>query len=196
MKIQVIVASTRPGRVGERVGKWVLAAAKQQEGFEPELVDLADYEIPHFNEAVPPKYNPNRTPHDEVSRWLAKLDEADGYVIVTPEYNHGIPGILKDALDYTDSQLVKKPVALVGYGVVGAARSVEQAKLLAGFLGAAIVPDAVVLSSPAEMIGEDGSYKGDTSNPYGTDKQLDRVLADLAWWTQTLNAGRKVLQAA
>src|ERR1035438_10542452 len=98
MKIQIILGSTRPGRVVERVGKWVAAAAQEVEGFEVEVVDLADYDLPFFDEPISPRYNPDRKLSPAVQRWIAKLSEADGYVFVTPEYNHSITGVLKNAI--------------------------------------------------------------------------------------------------
>jgi len=190
MKIQVILASSRPNRVGERVAKWVLANAKDQPAWNVELIDLKDYDLPHFDEPISPKYNPNRPMNEITRRWVAKVAEADGYVIVTPEYNHSFPGHLKDALDYLDYQIEHKPVAIVGYGSVGGARAAEQLRLVVNFLGAAVVPSTVGLLTPDRVLDEGGHYIGDTSNPYGPPAALAAVLKDLSWWTATLNAGR------
>jgi NAD(P)H-dependent FMN reductase len=190
MKIQIILGSTRPNRVGERVAKWVTAAAKNQPGFQVELVDLADYDLPHFDEPISPKYNPDRQPHPAVKRLLAKVGEAEGYVIVTPEYNHSIPGVLKDALDFMDWQLDKKAVAIVGYGSVGGARSAEHLRHIVNFLGAAVVPATVALMRPTDAIDEHGTFTGDTTSPYGPTAALAGLLKDLAWWTGTLTTGR------
>jgi len=190
VKIHVIVGSTRPNRIGERVAKWVAAAAQQQAGFEVELVDLAAYDLPRFDEPVSPKYNPHRQPNPAVKRWLATMAAADGYVIVTPEYNHSIPGILKDALDYLDWQIDKKPVAIVGYGSVGGARSAEHLKLIVNFLGAAVVPATVALNRPGESIDEHGQFMGDSSSPTSPATALTGLLGDLHWWAKTLAAGR------
>jgi len=196
LKIQVILASTRPGRVGERVAKWTLAAAIARADFDAELVDLADYDLPHFDEAVSPRYNPNREPNPVTKRFLAKIAEADGYVIVTPEYNHSIPGILKTALDYVDFQIAKKPVAIVSYGTVGGARAAEHLKGVLIEAKAAVVPEAVALIGPQATIDEDGNFLGDISNPYSPQGALVHTLGELAWWTQTLKAGREVTARA
>jgi NAD(P)H-dependent FMN reductase len=195
MKIQVILASTRPGRVGERVAKWVYAAAQKQPGFEAELVDLAGYDLPHFNEPASPRFNPKRDPHPEVKRWLAKVAEADGYVIVTPEYNHSIPGILKDALDFLDFQLVKKPAAIVSYGSVGGARAAEQLKLILVEVKAAVVPEAVALYGPSTVLDEHGQFTDDTSDTHRHEQVLDTVLTQLAWWTEALKTARAAAAA-
>jgi NAD(P)H-dependent FMN reductase len=196
MKIQVILASTRPGRVGERVARWVTNVAAENPDFQVELVDLADYDIPHFDEPISPRFNSSRQPNEPAKRWLGKVEEADGYVIVTPEYNHSFPGVLKNAIDYADWQFVKKPVAIVSYGTVGGARAAEQLKLVMIEAKAAIVPEAVAIIGAQGMIDEQGSFVGDTSNPYNAQANLRRVLGELAWWTETLKSGRGVKAAA
>jgi NAD(P)H-dependent FMN reductase len=189
MKIQVIVASTRPGRIGDRVGKWVADMAAVHPGFEVELVDLADYPLPHFDEAVSPRYNPSREPNVAARRWLAKIGAADGYVVVTPEYNHSFPGILKDAIDYADFQLQKKPVAIVSYGTVGGARAAEQLKLVLIEAKAAVVPEALALIGVKGIVDEAGRYTGDKD--YGPATQLRHNLNELSWWADALKAGRE-----
>jgi NAD(P)H-dependent FMN reductase len=183
MKINVILGSTRPGRIGERVAKWVVSVAKDQADFEVKLVDLADFNLEHLNEAISPRFNPNRKPEGDVARWLDTMAQADGYVIVTPEYNHSIPGVLKDALDYLDYQMVKKPVAIVSYGSVGGARAAEHLKDIVIESKAAVVPEAIALMSPTDNLSEDGTFVGD--------KQIVNVLTELSWWTKTLKNGRQ-----
>jgi NAD(P)H-dependent FMN reductase len=190
LKINIILGSTRPGRVGERVAKWVTAAAETREDFEVELIDLADFKFEHFNEPISPRFNRNRRPEAVVAKWLKITGEADGYVVITPEYNHSIPGVLKDAIDYLDFQLAKKPVAIVSYGTVGGARAAEQLKLVIIEAKAAVVPEAIALIGAPSSLDEDGNFVGDTTSPYGPDKQLNNVLSELAWWTKTLKAGR------
>ena len=190
MKIQVILGSTRPGRITERMAKWAVNEAKKQPNFEVELVDLADYDMPFLDEAISPRYNPARTINEPAQRFLDKIAEADGYVIVTPEYNHSIPGVLKNALDYVDVQFYKKPFAVMSHGSVGGARAAEHLKVILLEAGAAVVPKAVALHGASELLDAEGSYIGDTSNPYGNDKMIQTVLSDLSWWTETLAAGR------
>jgi len=189
MHIQVILSSTRPNRVGERVAKWVTAEAKQRSQFEVELVDLADYNLPHFDEPESPRFNQHRTPNAIAKRWLAKVAEADGYVIVTPEYNHSIPASLKDALDYLDFQFVKKPVAIVSYGSVGGARAAEHLKGILIEVKAAVVPEAVPIVGARAQFDERGAYLGDPAVA-GPPRALDAMLTELAWWTKALKAAR------
>jgi NAD(P)H-dependent FMN reductase len=163
MKIQVILGSVREQRVGERVAKWVINEARLRPDFQVELVDLANFNLPHFAEPISPRFNPNRTPHPEARLWLKKLAIADGYIFVTPEYNHSIPGPLKNAIDYTDFQLAKKPAAIVSYGTVGGARAAEQLKLILIEAKAALVPEAVAVMDAAGIIDPDGNYTGDAN---------------------------------
>lgn len=192
MNIQVIIASTRPARLGQRVGKWVAEVAAQKPGFNVELVDLDDFDLPHFDESVSPRFNSSRQPNPGARRWLAKAGKADGYVIVTPEYNHSIPGVLKDALDFLDWQFTKKPVAIVSYGTVGGARAAEQLKQILIEVKAAVVPEAVALQNVATIIDESGRFLGENSNPRSPVASLGKTLDELAWWTATLKVGREL----
>jgi NAD(P)H-dependent FMN reductase len=196
MKIQIIVGSTREGRVGPRIGKWVATAASEVDGIEAEIIDLADFNIPFFNEPISPRYNPAREIDAEAKRFMDKLAEADGYVFVTPEYNHSITGVLKNALDYLDSQLNRKVAAIVSYGSVGGARAAEHLKGILLEAGTGVVPQAVaILGSPTELFDENGVLDIEVAaNPYGPAGALHKTLTELAWWTQaTVDARDKAL---
>lgn len=191
MKIQVIIGSTRPGRVSERIARWVANEAKPA-GIEVELVDLADYPMPFFDEAISPQYNPARTPGDAVKRWLDKLAEADGYVLVTPEYNRSYPAVLKNALDYVDFQLARKPVALVAHGSTGGAQAVAHLRGVLPGLLAVTVPKATFITGRAgELIDESGKLNAEAqAHPYGPTAALKATLADLQWYAAALAAAR------
>lgn len=194
MKIQIIVGSTREGRMSERVAKWVNQSAKARASFEVELVDLADYPLALFAEPISPRYNPNRQPNAATAKWLDKLSQADGYIIVTPEYNHSISGVLKNALDHIDYQLAKKPVAIVSHGVVGGARAAEHLKAILLEAKAAVVPEALaLLGRPEQQIEPDGTYIGDKVSPYNPQNTLNGLFTELTWWTSTLMAGKAVV---
>jgi NAD(P)H-dependent FMN reductase len=124
MKVQIIIGATREGRISDRLAKWVAKEAESLDSTEVELVDLRDYPMPLFNEAVSPQYSPDRQPKPGVKKWLDKVAEADAYVLVTPEYNRSYPAVLKNAIDYLDFQMAKKPVALVAHGSTGGAQEV------------------------------------------------------------------------
>jgi NAD(P)H-dependent FMN reductase len=196
VKVQVILGSTRPGRVSERVARWVAAEANKLADFDAEIVDLQDYELPMLDEAISPRYNPNREPNAVGKRFLDKLGQADGYIIVTPEYNHSISGVLKNALDYTDFQLAKKPVAIVSHGTVGGARAAEHLKGIITETGAAVVPQAIALTHPRVLLDEAGVYQADSEAAHGQDEFLQAMLQELSWWTKTLKAGRNEIVLA
>lgn len=197
MKIQIILGSTRPGREVVKVGKWVAAAASDVEGFEVETVDLADYALPFFNEAISPRYNPDRKPEAVVQSFMDKLASADGFIFVTPEYNHSIPGVLKNALDYLTSEMVHKPAAIVSYGTVGGARSAEHLKTILLEIRAGVVPEATALvGMPSQVMNEDGVLNADVAaNPYGPAAALQTTLTELAWWTRATKAAQAELAA-
>lgn len=121
MKIKVILGSTRQGRVSEAIGKWVMEQVK-----DAELLDLRDYPMPFFDEPISPSMLKEPYTNPIVVKWTAKIAEGDAFIIVTPEYNHGYPAVLKNALDYVYKEWNGKKVAFVGYGSVGAARAIEQ----------------------------------------------------------------------
>ena len=124
-KIFIIVASTRPGRVGRAIADWFYTQAKkQQSSMQFELVDLIDWNLPLLDESIPAKAHMYQ--HEHTKRWGAKISEADGYVIVTPEYNHGYPASLKNALDYLYHEWSGKSVAFVSYGMGGGRLAVQQ----------------------------------------------------------------------
>ncbi len=190
MKIQIILGSTRPGRIAERVAKWVVAEAAKHPGIEPELVDLADYPMPMFDEPVSPRYNPNRQPNEPARRFLKKIAEADGYIVVTSEYNYSIPAVLKNAFDYLGHEVVKKPFAIVSHGTVGGARATEHLRSIISISKAITVPEHLTIHGASELFDEAGNYLGDTTSPYGHDKMITVLLNELLWWATTLKAGR------
>src|SRR4051812_1206618 len=128
MKVLIIVGTVREGRISTHQAKWIYKTANRQDGIEAELLDLKDYPLPFFNEPISPRYNPERQPEEAVKKWLDKVNEADAYIVVTPEYNHSIPGVLKNAIDYIDWQFNRKPSAIVSHGTVGGARAAMHLK--------------------------------------------------------------------
>src|SRR5260370_11367436 len=144
LKIAVIIGSTRPGRVGESVAKWVFELAKKCMEAEFELVDIRDFNLRLLNEPVPPSMGQYSQQHRKT--WAAKIDSFDGYVFVTPEYNHGICGSLKNAIDFLFREWNNKAAGFVGYGSVGGARAVEHLRLVMAEVQIATVRNQVALS--------------------------------------------------
>src|SRR5689334_8853474 len=116
--LQVVVASTRPGRVGEPVARWITARAEEHAAFDVEVVDLAEIDLPIFAEPRHPRLGEYALEHTR--RFSAIIDRADGFVFVFPEYNHSYNAALKNALDHLNREWAGKPVGLVSYGGVAA----------------------------------------------------------------------------
>lgn len=145
VKIGIILGSTRPGRKGEAVANWVLEHAQGRPGAEYELVDLLDHPLPHFDAGVPQGQAEYASEHTR--RWAAEIVRFDGYVFVTPEYNHSIPGVLKNAIDHIYREWNDKAAAIVSYGgVAGGARAAEQLRLILAEVRIADVRAQVMLS--------------------------------------------------
>lgn len=123
LKIAIILGSTRPGRNGQGVADWVVEKAQARAGAAYELVDLLDHPLPHLDEALPPSMG--RYAGEHTKRWAAKIAQYDGFVFVTPEYNHSTSGVLKNAIDYLYSEWNNKAAGFVAYGSLGGARAIE-----------------------------------------------------------------------
>lgn len=192
MKLQVIVGSTRPGRVSHRIGKWAAKEAANLADTEVELLDLADYPLPFFDEPISPQYNPNRQPVAQVKKWLDKVAEADAYVIVTPEYNRSYSAVLKNALDYIDFQFARKPVALVAHGSSGGAQAIGHLRGVIPGLQAVTVPAATYLTGRgSDVIDEDGNMTEEAkAQPYGPHNAIQRTLDETKWYADALAAAR------
>ncbi|GAB3427169.1 NADPH-dependent FMN reductase [Flindersiella endophytica] len=178
-KIGIIIASTRPGRIGESVGKWVLDQAEQHGGADYELVDLRDFDLPHLDEELPAAAGQYTKPHTH--RWAEKVDSLDGFVFVVPEYNHGMPGVLKTALDFLYNEWNNKAAGFVGYGVDGAPRSISQLRAVMGFLKIADVRTPVGLSLYTDFV-DMKELKPDARHETSVQTMFDEVLA----WSEAL----------
>ena len=143
-RIGIILGSTRPNRNGEQVAKWVYDIASHRGDAEFELVDLRDYPLPHLDEPLPPSMGQYQNEHTR--QWADKIASFDGFVFVTPEYNHGTSGVLKNAIDYLYAEWNNKAAGFVSYGAVGGARAAEHLRLVAGELQMADVRQQVTLS--------------------------------------------------
>jgi len=143
-RIAIVTGSTRPGRVNEAIARWVFSLTASRSDAEFELVDIADYGLPLLDEPLPPSLGRYSQAHTK--RWAAKVATFDAYVFVTPEYNHGIPGALKNAIDFLYAEWNNKAAAFVSYGGTGGVRAVEQLRLVMAELMVADVRAHVSLS--------------------------------------------------
>jgi NAD(P)H-dependent FMN reductase len=144
VRIGIIIGSTRPGRVGDQVARCVLEQAQSRSDAEFELVDLADFALPHLDEVIPPSLGQYANAHTKA--WAAKVDSFDGYVFVTPEYNHSTSGALKNALDFVYGEWNNKAAGLVSYGSAGGTRAAEHLRLILAELQVADVRQQVSFS--------------------------------------------------
>ncbi len=144
IKLAIILGSTRPNRNGEAVAKWVYEVAKKRADAEFELVDIKDFNLPLLDEPIPPSIGQYSKPHTKA--WSAKIDSFDAFVFVTPEYNHGTSGALKNAIDFLYREWNNKAAGFVGYGSAGGTRAVEQLRLTMAELQIADVRAQVALS--------------------------------------------------
>jgi NAD(P)H-dependent FMN reductase len=191
LKVQLIIGSTRPDRAAEPVARWVADRIEAHPAFELEVLDLRDWPLPMFTETIQSVGDFRDPTYSDpvVKRWNAKIAEADAYVMITPEYNHSISGVLKNAIDnvFVSFAFRNKPVLPVGYsgGVVGGARAVEQLALIA--IEAELVPlrNAVLVGEVTKVFGDDG----EPTAPL-LDISMTVALDDLEWWGNATKAGR------
>jgi NAD(P)H-dependent FMN reductase len=178
-RIGIILGSTRPNRNGEQVARWVLEIAARRDDAEFELVDLRDYPLPHLDEPLPPSMGQYQNEHTK--QWADKIASFDGFVFVTPEYNHSTSGVLKNAIDYLFAEWNNKAAGIVSYGGVGGARAAEHLRLVLGELQIADVRQQVALSLLTEF--ENFSvFKPGAYNHAALDTMLDQVIA----WSNAL----------
>lgn len=142
--IAIVVGSTRPGRYSRAVADWVFEHASRRGDAKFEVVDLADHVLPHLDEPVPA--SGGQYAHEHTRRWAAVVDRFDGFVFVTPEYNHSVPGVLKNSIDYLYAEWNNKAAGFVSYGVTGGVRAVEHLRLVAAEVQLATVRSQVALS--------------------------------------------------
>ncbi len=184
MKIAIIIGSTRPGRVGEAVGRWIYDLARQRSDAEFELVDVQDLDLPLLDEPVPPSMGEYSKPHTKA--WAAKVDSFDAFVFVTAEYNHGIPGALKNALDFLYAEWNNKVAGFVSYGSAGGARAVEQLRLVMSELQIAHVRNQVMFSLHTDFENF-SDFKPHPRKKDSVTEMLDQVIA----WGQALKSLRQ-----
>jgi NAD(P)H-dependent FMN reductase len=174
IKVAIIIGSTRPGRKAEAVARWVHDIAQKRTDAEFELVDIKDFNLPLLDEPVPPSMG--KYSHEHTKAWAAKIEPFDAYVFVTPEYNHGTSGALKNAIDYLYREWNNKAAGFVGYGSAGGTRAVEQLRLVMGELQVADVRAQVMLSLYTDF--ENFSvFKPAARHEQSVNAMLDQVIA-------------------
>jgi len=187
VKIAVIVGTTRAARVGHKPAEWIADIASQRDDMIVEVLDLREYPLPFFDEVASNAWAPSQ--NEVAQRWQRKVAEFDGYIFVSAEYNRGVPAVLKNALDYAYPEWNRKPAAFVGYGSVGAARAIEQLRLIAIELQMAPIRTGVHLQGADFM----AVWKGekDIAELSYLRQNASDMLDQLVWWTHALKAARE-----
>lgn len=190
LRIKVILGSTRPNRTSEKLAPWVLEQVKAFGGFEAELLDLREYPMPLYDQATTPsQVKDGQYANDIVRKWAAKINEADCFVVIAPEYDHGVPAVLKNAFDNLFLEWGRKPISYVAYGSAGGARSVEHLRGTAVELQMAPIRLAVHIQAPWTMMDEKGAFKPGALDPFVAPAKA--MLEQLQWWGDALKVARK-----
>jgi NAD(P)H-dependent FMN reductase len=187
-KIAIIIGTTRATRFGEKPAKWIYEIAAARPDMSVELVDLRDYPMPFFDEPASNAWMPSK--NEVAKRWQKKVAEFDGYIFVTAEYNRGIPAALKNALDYAYPEWNRKPAAYVGYGSVGAARAIEQLRLICVELQMAPTRTGVHIQGADFMaVWQQGK---DIKELTYLEQNAKTMLDELQWWANALMVAPRV----
>lgn len=189
LNIKIIVGSTREGRFSDKAASWIAEEIKKHKEVAVEVLDLRNYEMPFFNEPVSPSFKQEPFKNEAVARFTKKIKEGDAFVMVTPEYNHGTSGVLKNALDWVYQEWNNKPVAFISYGGVGGARAVEQLRL--NIIELQMAPIRSSVHIPGEQYFQVLFGKMDAKELFASlAKQAEPMITQLLWWTLALKNAR------
>jgi len=188
--LKIIIASTRPGRKGPSIAEWIYKKALTHSSFSVELIDLAAVNLPFLDEPEHPRLK--KYHHEHTKKWSAIIDNADAYIMVTPEYNYGMPAPLKNALDFLFHEWAQKPVGLVSYGgVSGGMRGVQMLKQVVTALKMMPLPESIPITFFAKHIDEKGVFNADDT----LEKSAGALLNELARWAGALKTMRPQIPA-
>lgn len=184
--LKIIIGSTRPGRRGPAVADWFIEHAKKYTEFNVELIDLAEINLPMFDEPNHPRLKQYMHKHTKV--WSHLVDSADAFIFVTPEYNFSFPASIKNALDYLHNEWGYKPVGFVSYGGISAGtRAVQALRLVVSTLRMVPLFEAVSIPFYTQYIDEAGKFNANDS----MNRSADAMLKELLKWTRTLKTMRE-----
>lgn len=190
-KIAVLVGSTRDSRFADKPAHWLMKHLEARQEMDFELVDLRDFELPLFNELGSSLFVPSQDPN--VIKWQEKIAEFDGYIALTTEYNHALPGAIKNALDQAYNEWVRKPMAAMGYGGLGAARAIEQLRNVSVALQMVPMRNSIHLGGSdffaVSPLGADGEIETIEANLLPS---LDAMVEELFWWAKATKAARNL----
>lgn len=183
LKIGIVIGSTRPGRVGDKVASWYADKVKDIEGANFEIVDIEKFDLPLLDEPTPASYGNYTKEHTK--NWSKEIDQYDAFVWVTPEYNHAPSPALLNAISFLSAEWNRKPVAIVSYGSVGGARAAEHLRLVAGEFDMMDIRSQVMIREPWAMYDQDGNINHELviGEPI-------RQAEDLIWWAKAIKAAK------
>ena len=195
LSVKVILGTTREGRFGDKPAHWILEEAANQPGVEAELLDLRDFPLPFFDRPTSPGREGGVYSNPVLTRWAEQVAQADAYIVVSPEYNHGYPAVLKNAFDHTYPEWARKPIGFVSYGNAGGARAVEQLRMVAVELqmwpikSALHLPVDVYFAAMKEPIPPNPQVFEPMRTTFGIDR-VAQFFDDLLWAARALKAAR------
>ncbi|GIW66725.1 MAG: FMN reductase [Candidatus Parcubacteria bacterium] len=181
LNIKIILGSTRENRFSDKVGDWIFKEIIKHEKVKSEIIDLRFYNLPFYDET---KVN------NDVNKFKEKIREADGFIIITPEYNHGPTGVMKNAIDWCYEEWNYKPVAFIGYGSVGAARSIEQLRLICLELRMIPIRNSVNILGNRYYAFQEGKLDLKTLFDENISK-VHELIHELLWLTEIMKQARQ-----
>ncbi len=187
LNIPIILGSVREGRKSEAPAKYILEKVKSA-GHTTQLVDFKEMPLPFYNgSTVPVVYFKTKYPNENAERWSQIARAADAFIIVSPEYNHGYPAVLKNALDWGYLEFEKKPFGLIGVsnGSTAGARMIEHIRPIIQNFNAMSIRETVMIGPIAKYFDDSGKLLDDSLN-----KKIDGLLASLTWWAEALKRAR------
>lgn len=189
LNLKIILGSTRPSRFSEKLVPWLRMEVEHHKKFSFEILDLRDFPMPFYDQPISPSMIKNSEYGNEIVRaWAAKIKEADAFLVVSPEYNHSVSAVIKNAFDSVYAEWNKKTIAFISYGSVGGARAVEHLRTIAVELQMAPIRAGVHIPH-FPLLDEQGSLKEGTLDPYT--KPLRSLLDQLGWWGEALKSARE-----
>ena len=189
LHIKLIVGSTREGRFSEKIIPWLENELKKKKEIIYEVLDLRDYDMPFYDQPISPSMVENgEYEHEVVRNFAGKIREADAFLVIAPEYNHGYTAVLKNALDSVYAEWNKKPISFVSYGSVLGGRVVEQLRQVAIELQMAPVRNALHMKGPWYLLDENNNLPEGALDEYK--KSFECVLEQLHWWGEALKIAR------
>jgi NAD(P)H-dependent FMN reductase len=194
IELKVILGTTRQRRFGDKPAHWICEEARLRPGVEVELVDLRDYPMPFFDEPMSPAWGKGTYADEAVQRWAGRIARGDAFIVVSPEYNHGYPAVLKNAFDHIYPEWANKPVGFLSYGGAGGARAIEQLRLVAIELQMWPIRSAIHLPLDVYLAVMNDPVPTDPARfeplKRGSVNIVDRFFNELLWAARALKQAR------